>query len=638
MNKLIITPDNETQIQSQLQTYIDNNDYTGAAAFMGKIRINNNNRYVRANLERQYHQMELQGHEYNGALNKTTDPVAKQAFAFSYSMSNKGNPGNLGIQNNEFYKQYANAIDNAFGKDTPYIAVRFSPKHLKRTGLFGIDWLAKDINHNESGQDIFLRQIGMSRDQLEDAGVKFHNNSDGTVSMAFSKADKGMSYKIFKALNLTNTKYDGSVDGYQDIDAKDAVPMFQLYGLDKNGSVKGVPKGIFGNKNSGDVASETNLVNSSNKTKMTLGQYSDSDAENAFTSNELNKIFGIQNEADKIYKDIVGDEKPHVMSTILMNTLDTHNWEELSDDSKALLNSYYNQLSKVDLSKYEIYSDFSGDDAEPTGIDDITREMHPIKEGSKRQNISTILHWAVANNKFSISDAVMGDKVGKYITIPLQTNGKNETTTKELNIFVKDLWSDSPESVKFANNTKTRALLEANAMQLYGYNMKVPDVYGNGEAILKPNADGTFTYYSSTGGGIKDMSKEVAQSVLNSNFIIQDGVRQIQDAAYNIDGTPRRGYDSKAAYSDLYNYVMAAVNETDPDTFNRLSERFKDYDVSSIIDSNGYINHSLANNDELISNDISQFNYLAQTYYRYIFGYSGLNDTFHNRDNGDYSN
>lgn len=634
MPKIAITNENRAQISNTLQQYIYNNDFNGAAQYMSQIRRDNKDPYIRSSLEKEYHAMELQGHKYQAALNATTDNAAKQAYAFTYSMDNKGNFGNM--QGNQFYQQWANAVDTAFGDDATGISVRFAPQKVKRSFL-GIDWLASDIERNEDGYSLFKRQIGMTEDQLKNLGVTFTNNSDGTVTMGVSKDNKPTMYRIMQALAKTNTKYDGSVDGHEDIDDSDAIPMWQMYGVNANGQVTGVPKNFLGsNQNSGQLDKDDN--------NHKVGAYYENDAKDAFNTDALQRIFGIQKQAREYYDKMSNKPSNKVMSGRFANRVDLTVLNHSKADNqgnalpnKELVEQLKSALGQVSLADYNVYADITGDDASLDSGTKVASGMEKIKTGSQRQNISYILHNAVANNNVYISDAVIGDMIGKYITVPPQTN-KGEEITPGINVFVQDLFGDSQSAINFANDTKTRALLEVNAMDLYNYDQEAPDLWGDGNSRLHPIGDGQNYIYTNAKGETSQIDKSEAQRLLNSKFIIQDAISNIQDAAYNENGTPRRGYDTFAAYRDLSKYVPAGVADVYPDIYSRLVQSFQNYDDAQMFDSYGNLNPSYANNNELLANDIDQYNYLAQAFYRYIFNLSGLKDIFAQRARGNYDN
>lgn len=641
MPKIEITPQNKSAIESQLQSYIDNQQYDLAANYMAQIRKDNPNPYIRNTLKVNYENMRRQGNIYNAGLKNATSLGAKQAFAFAFSMEQKGEFGNM--SDNAFFHQYAENIDNSFnGSD--YIGVRFAPQKAKRKFL-GLDWLAKDIDRNHDGFSLFQEQMGLTEDQMAKQGIQFYHNSDGTVSMMISKDNKAAIYNVMKGLAKTNTRYDTNPDGDVDMDEDDVVPMFQMYGTNNKGEVTETADSFFGNQNSGNEFTEKN--------GKPLKEYFESDAEDAYSTKNLESIFGLQKQAMDYYKSTMKDTPSKQLSVQVFNRVQLGADGMPTDDAKFSSNEgskdeLNNLLGNTSFMDKEVYASYGGKESDIDAIDtdDITRDIEKVANGTNKDNLSSILHAVIASNGvYSYGDALVGDMLGKMIEIPAQKIKLNDDDNHiieipRIKIFVKDLFKDNPKNVEFANDTKVRGAREANSMLIYGYDQTIPDLYGDGNAKLAPNKDGiTFTYTDSKGNVDNQLSKDDAQNLLDTKFIIDDAIDNLQEKAYNKDGTPRRGYNTKAAMTDLQSIIIGGVNEILPDVFTNVNNSLGGVLGSPYLNANGTLKKDkIPSNFELAANDIDQYNLYAQAFMRYIINGSGLTDILLARDRNDYSN
>ena len=92
----------------------------------------------------------------------------------------QGNLSNY-VEDNDYIKDYNNKIKSLGSDDN--VSITFKPK--KQYGLFGWDWLAAD--NEEYNIDVFYKNSGLSRAQLESAGVKFINEEDGSTTIKVNK-------------------------------------------------------------------------------------------------------------------------------------------------------------------------------------------------------------------------------------------------------------------------------------------------------------------------------------------------------------------------------------------------------------------------------------------------------------------
>ena len=134
---------------------------------------------------------------------------------------------------NTYIDNYNNKI-NSLGSDTNNdISITFKPK--KQYGLFGWDWLAAD--NEEYNIDVFYKNSGLSRAQLESAGVKFIDEEDGSTTIKvnkghelFNKIIMGVPMGGSVGLDWLSNTPDSDVPGINDISIKDSrIPNYKDY-------------------------------------------------------------------------------------------------------------------------------------------------------------------------------------------------------------------------------------------------------------------------------------------------------------------------------------------------------------------------------------------------------------------------
>lgn len=92
----------------------------------------------------------------------------------------QGNLSNY-VGDNDYINDYNNKIKSLGSDDN--VSITFKPK--KQYGLFGWDWLAAD--NEEYNIDVFYKNNGLSKAQLESAGVKVINEEDGSTTIKVNK-------------------------------------------------------------------------------------------------------------------------------------------------------------------------------------------------------------------------------------------------------------------------------------------------------------------------------------------------------------------------------------------------------------------------------------------------------------------
>ena len=117
----------------------------------------------------------------------------------------QGNLSNY-VGDNDYINDYNNKIKSLGSDDN--VSITFKPK--KQYGLFGWDWLAAD--NEEYNIDVFYKNSGLSKAQLESAGVKFINEEDGSTTIKVNKGNE-LFNKIVMGVPLGDTFFDTSSYG-----------------------------------------------------------------------------------------------------------------------------------------------------------------------------------------------------------------------------------------------------------------------------------------------------------------------------------------------------------------------------------------------------------------------------------------
>lgn len=610
-------------VESQLNNFMAAGDYRNAANLAHSARLADPIKQAR--FMASYNEARMKARREDAIANNINDPYAKAAYQFVKMQHTNG----IGFKKgeNQIYDMWQNNVNNLGGRPedengATSINIRFAPKTLKRKGIFGIDWLRADVNHNEDGFSTFSRQIELNADGLKKLGVRVVKDKYGYTSIQVDKNNTKALYKVFNALARTNTRYDGRKEADPNDDSK-GIPMFQITGINRFGK----EVDVSGGKNSD------------------ANDYVDSDAQDAITSKQLNSIFGLQKEAADYYNNIVNIENknPIVAQVMYANGVsqqDLINYAngEKSSIKKDQIERDYNSLKQTDLSQFKVFSNIDGngnlfDKDLPDGA---SGSIHEVGDGTSRDQISTMLKIALADNRVTMSDAVFGDMTGKYIEIApeVDKDGKLKQNSfsgsKPIKLFVQDLMQTDEASIAFKNDPKTRALLEVNAMTMYNYGADVKTPYYDKAISMKPLEDGQFEY--DTHDGHKDViTKEQAQRYMESKFMLDDIAGSVYDNMYNYDGTQRAGYDIN---TDLQKYIPSVIARINPDVFGRLQPALAS--VPDAVTNYGSINPKYLDSfDETyptFKNDAAMYNQLSANYAHIILSNLGLVDDNTNYD------
>lgn len=121
----------------------------------------------------------------------------------------QGNLSNY-AEGNAYIDNYNNKIKELDSDNDNNISITFKPKKQYAFGAKWLDWLAAD--NEEYNIDVFYKNSGLSRAQLESAGVKFIDEEDGSTTIKVNKGNE-LFNKIVMGVPLGDTFFDTSSYG-----------------------------------------------------------------------------------------------------------------------------------------------------------------------------------------------------------------------------------------------------------------------------------------------------------------------------------------------------------------------------------------------------------------------------------------
>ena len=546
-------------------------DYNGAADYLTSLKVPANKRaYIREQIMKLRQQSRITNGFYNIA-----NQEQKNAFNFLNNVRNNGafDRDDKGNFTNPFEAKYIGLVKNlgvgydAKGKkhDSTTISINFDPKVVRRTGWFGWDWLAKDDVYEDNAFDLFLANNGWTKDDVRKMkGVQLIEK-DGMVTLNVAKGNNLDNLtKILQGLRNVDNNHSIKSKGKaidESIKSTKAEARYSIAGLDDKGQV------INTNFNSGiddayanapDIQNRKDYVRPVGETRYS-GSYLEpnhiyKDNRNK-TQADLYNMLLLMEDADKKVKEASIDPitgKPRTVATSMITTTDMGaehtqlrnklnrgliSKEEYAFGVKEIEDRYNQELSGEGLSQYKVFKKNFGDD-ESQSYDEVT-------ETKDRDAIDQIIKRAsTVDGAVRFNSAYSGDQYGTKLTIDaskLKTSDKIMTRMDKLikdyapdgviELFIPQLHNDEAESAVL-QDTRTRAAIEANNMELYNYDMHIPQ-----EGTLRHNDYEGYTLLSPN-GSVKVLDRKAAESMLNKAFIIDDVINEIQDGTLMANGDP----------------------------------------------------------------------------------------------------
>lgn len=390
------------------------------------------------------------------------------------------------------------------------LEVTFQPQ--KQTFL-GVDWLAKD---NDNNIDNFYAISGLSKKQLDEAGVQIINKDDKTT-LKFDKSNP-LANKI---LYYTDTKAGRNRVGDIPVSELGGNRPAIVRGYDKNGNELGFGEGLDAFKQ---------LIDDARNTK-----------ENYFR--EKNLEF-------KDYSSTVGPLISDELSSLrsMLNRGDI-NETQYNQQAKALAPHIFSAINTLGSANYEMYTNKFNDSA--------TDETLIPANNEQRGELANLIS-SYAPKDIDVSAMVSNGKIGVLITLEGTGNESKaqENDGRRIEIFVPGLLQDEAQE-KINRNTSTRAIQELNSMIDWGYDYKLRD-----GAIISVDDLGHFK----KGDEFIDKTKAIQE--LNKDMIMEEGIANLKYQYLNSDNQiiDNAAYEQMArlfsmnAAQDVYGDIQLNIN------------------------------------------------------------------------------
>ena len=546
-------------------------DYNGAADYLTSLKIPANKR---AYIKEQVMKLRQQARVTNGFYN-IANQEQRQAFNFLNNVRNNGvfDRDDKGNFTNPFEKQYIGFIKDlgsytdTKGKkqDATAISINFDPKVVRRTGWFGWDWLAKDDIYEDNAFDLFLANNGWSKDDLRKMkGVQLIEK-DGMVTLNVAKANNLDNLtKILQGLRNVDSNHSIKSKGKAINDSLESTKVearYSIAGLDNKGQV------INANFNSGvddayanapDIQGKEGYVRPVGEKRYDgsfLEPKGGYHANRNKTQADLYNMLKLMDKADAKVKEASIDPmtgKERTVATSMITTTDMGaehtqlrnklnrgliSKEEYVFGINALEERYRQELSGEGLSQYQVFKKNFGDDK--------SQSYGEVTETKDRDAIDQIVKRAsTVQGAVRFNSAYSGNQYGTKLTIdasklklPKDTEGDMDDILKDyapngiIELFIPQLHNDDAEKAVL-QDTRTRAAVEANNMELYNYDMSIPQ-----EGTLR-HSDGEGYTLLSPNGSVRSLDRAAAEHMLNKAFIIDDVIDEIQDGTLMANGDP----------------------------------------------------------------------------------------------------
>lgn len=546
-------------------------DYNGAADYLSTLKIPANKR---AYIKEQVMKLRQQARVTNGFYN-IANQEQRQAFNFLNNVRNNGvfDRDAKGNFTNPFEKQYIGFIKDlgsytdAKGnkQDATAISINFDPKVVRRTGWFGWDWLAKDDVYEDNAFDLFLANNGWSKDDLRKMkGVQLVEK-DGMVTLNVAKGNNLDNLtKILQGLRNVDSNHSIKSKGKaidDSLESTKAEARYSIAGLDNKGQV--INANFNGSvddayANAPDIQGREGYVRPIGEKRYDgsfLEPKGGYHANRNKTQADLYNMLKLMDEADAKVKEASIDPmtgKERTVATSMITTTDMGaehtqlrnklnrgliSKEEYVFGINALEERYRQELSGEGLSQYQVFKKNFGDDK--------SQSYGEVTETKDRDAIDQIVKRAsTVQGAVRFNSAYSGNQYGTKLTIdasklklPEGTAGDMDDILKDyapngiIELFIPQLHNDDAEKAVL-QDTRTRAAVEANNMELYNYDMSIPQ-----EGTLR-HSDGEGYTLLSPNGSVRSLDRAAAEHMLNKAFIIDDVIDEIQDGTLMANGDP----------------------------------------------------------------------------------------------------
>lgn len=594
------------------KSYLINGDYDNLTKYLTKFHFTDANKQKKnqANIMEARSRARVQ----EGLLARANTEQA-QALKFMNAWESGNNLPNVNriynksdgsiTKENAFSNQASKAIRSFFGDNATGGSVIFAPKTIKKYGIFGWDWTAKDKKYENDAFTEFENNTGMSKKYLMQAGIKFDKDSSGNVIMNFNTTSP-LTIRIIKGLQSLK-------------DAEDGNYRFKIAGIDSKGKLIDYRNSLSeeDKKYNNDVIKNTVLVNGErldyNGNPVTLkkgksarvsgngdfyngdgfyAEATDDKFESLFSFNKLNNVV----EEAKKQKDILvgnkdenGDEITHSLSGTFIPSLGagySELYKKMQNGSiditkynairKAMEDQFSDALAGNSLTQYEMYVTDPDVDADDS--------LNKIEQSNDRRKYQSLIINALGTNRIHYGTYTNGQKSGTMIIInPMmedktdqgKTTNVDDIDTNAIKIFVPDLFKTQVDAT-LQSDTKYRAIKELSNAQMYKYDLTIPND-GKIRVNRDDNGNVSYKFEDDASGEITDISQAEALNHVNKMLIQEDITDKANSLFYNEDGEFRQDIVNKdgtikdSFQKEVNNTInaltTAAMSELNPQAF-----------------------------------------------------------------------
>lgn len=542
--------------------FISDGDFVGAANYLSHAHFSDPVKQQMVN--QTIKSLRTDGRRIQGMMSHADD-TQKAAYSFINAVNNNNvlpglnngidSEGNRRKSTNGFSKAYSDALRNlgsTKNTDAEGISIKFGGKTEKRT-LFGIDWLAKDVEYNDDAFNDMLKRTHLTKEALIKAGAKIKVQNGQYI------------LDISKRSSLFNKIYDG----IRNIKNDKGLYRFQIAGIDAKGNIiknneSHRPASVMerGELKDQGIDVPTRVEGSSSPIEESDGYYFNPSVSMINNFEAPAKAIESANQTIRPVKGMSGDGSGVSTVSSMILPFNSARRKQISDAlntgrlntelANALIkengNAILNGLMNADFTQYEMYVT---DEENP---DDHTTVRHSVDTSNEKANIQDLLRAAIASGKFDpetqVSLGMQGNQTGYVITIPTKVDKNTETGNRiedikqnSRQIFIPDFMNGEAEKL-FSQNSQTRAMKELASMEMYNYPVDIPqdgrlNVYNDpstGKAVYQMEYDS---------GRVQPLTREDALRKVNKMLIVEDGIDLANKQFYDEDGNLRKGLKNK---------------------------------------------------------------------------------------------
>lgn len=591
--------------------FISDGDFVGAANYLSRAHFSDPVKQQMVN--QTIKSLRTDGRRIQGIMSHADD-TQRAAYSFLNAVNNNNvlpglnngidSEGNKRKSTNDFSKAYSEALRSLGSTkttDAEGISIKFGGKTEKRT-LFGIDWLAKDVEYNDDAFNDMLKRTHLTKEALIKAGAKIKVQNGQYI------------LDISKRSSLFNKVYNG----IRNVKNDKGLYRFQIAGIDAKGNIiknnESVrPSSVMerGNLKHQGIDIATRVGASSSPIEESNGYYFNPSISMINNFEAPAKAIESANQAIRPVKGMSGDESGVSTVSSMILPFNSARRKQISDAlntgrlntelANALVkengDAILNGLMNADFTQYEMYVTDEEDS------DDHTTVRHSVDSSNEKANIQDLLRAAIASGKFDpetqVSLGMQGNQTGYVITIPTKMDKNTETGNRiedikenSRQIFIPDFMNGEAEKV-FSQNSQTRAMKELASMEMYNYPVDIPQD-GRLNVYNDPSTGKAVYQMEYNSGRVQPLTRDDALRKVNKMLIVEDGIDLANKQFYDEDGNLRKGLKNRdgslnAQFQQDLNrqvdaYVTSAMKELYPnawDSFAPIANNVVNGDFSS---------------------------------------------------------